>query len=220
MIDELKQKKPHDVHPSLERQAELEAAYQKNVDAKEPPYNGVHIKTLDELEWIMHQRQWTGEPELSQGESRADFRGAVFIGTNLFGAKLRWANFCGADLYKANLSGIKLNHAKFNTETNLADVQLSNGDIGLMDVSWGGVSLVRINWEPVQVLGNERSALRYVDRNGKPKDDQQRLTDWINAVRAYRLLATALRDQGMNEESDRFTYRARICQQHVFRYQR
>lgn len=36
------------------------------------------------------------------------------------------------------------------------------------------------------------------------------------AVRANRQLATALRDQGMNEEADHFAYRAQVLQQRVF----
>lgn len=49
---------------------------------------------------------------------------------------------------------------------------------------------------------------------------QERLELFRTAVRANRQLATALREQGMNEEADRFAYRALICQRRVLRLQR
>jgi uncharacterized protein YjbI with pentapeptide repeats len=47
--------------------------------------------------------------------------------------------------------------------------------------------------------------------------EQERLELFRAAVRANRQLATALREQGMNEEADRFFYRAQVCQRQVFR---
>src|SRR5262249_53163715 len=48
----------------------------------------------------------------------------------------------------------------------------------------------------------------------------ERLQLFHAAVRASRQLATAMRDQGMNEEADQFAYRAQVLQRQVFRLQR
>jgi hypothetical protein len=47
-----------------------------------------------------------------------------------------------------------------------------------------------------------------------------RLDVYRAAVRANRQLATALREQGMNEEADAFAYRAQVIQRSVFAQQR
>jgi hypothetical protein len=48
----------------------------------------------------------------------------------------------------------------------------------------------------------------------------ERLELYRAAVRANRQLATALRDQGLNEDADRFGYRAQVLQRRVLRRQR
>src|SRR5262249_20913325 len=68
------------------------------------------------------------------------------------------------------------------------------------------------NWEMREVQAkHEEEAV------GKPARD--RLEVFRAAVRADRQLATALRDQGMNEEADRFAYRAQVIQRQVFHQQ-
>jgi hypothetical protein len=74
----------------------------------------------------------------------------------------------------------------------------------LGDVRWGGVDLTRVNWDVVQRLGDERNA-GFRDR----ADDHQAV------VRAYRQLATVLREQGLSEEADRFLYRAQVRKRSV-----
>ena len=44
-----------------------------------------------------------------------------------------------------------------------------------------------------------------------------RLDEYEQVVRANRQLAGVLRDQGMNEEADRFAYRAQLLQRTVWR---
>jgi hypothetical protein len=51
------------------------------------------------------------------------------------------------------------------------------------------------------------------------EQEKDRLDAFRAAVRANRQLATALRDQGMNEEADQFAYRAQVLQRQVFRRQ-
>jgi hypothetical protein len=89
------------------------------------------------------------------------------------------------------------------------------------------------------VLGDERAA--HDSREGKlttnsPKEPGEQLTHnerdktsgqpaaerlslCRESVRANRQLATVLRSQGLNEEADRFDYRAQICQREVLRLQ-
>jgi hypothetical protein len=47
----------------------------------------------------------------------------------------------------------------------------------------------------------------------------ERLQTFQEAVRANRQVATALRDQGMNEQADEFAYRAQVVQRQVYRLQ-
>jgi hypothetical protein len=56
--------------------------------------------------------------------------------------------------------------------------------------------------------------------NGKLKTSAVRLRDFDRAVQAYRQLAVALADQGLNEDADRFVYRAQLCQRIVLRRRR
>ncbi len=147
---------------------------------------------------------------------------------NLSDADLSQVNLSGACLRRANLSGASLVGAIFDAKTVLTNAILSDQNMRLSDVTWGGANLVSVDWEPVNRLGDEILTGR--GRSGYDKDfaseHKRKVTshttsiiEWKAAVRAYRLLSTALRDQGMNEEADRFTYRARVCQQQVFRYQ-
>jgi hypothetical protein len=64
-----------DSEPTPERQAELRAACDANVTAGKAPYEGVHIRTRGELSWIMHERDWSGEPRAG-GKDRANLTGA------------------------------------------------------------------------------------------------------------------------------------------------
>jgi hypothetical protein len=43
--------------------------------------------------------------------------------------------------------------------------------------------------------------------------------DFVAAVRAHRVLVVTLRSQGMNEEADRYAYRAQVLQRQVLRQQ-
>jgi hypothetical protein len=78
----------------------------------------------------------------------------------------------------------------------------------------------RVDWAQVARLGDEHAAHRDRDALGRPKSSAVRLREYKAAVRANRLLATALQDQGMNEEAMRFAYRALKLQREVLRRQR
>jgi hypothetical protein len=69
------------------------------------------------------------------------------------------------------------------------------------------------------LLGDECEAHRQKRYDGKTKNKDTRLDEYHAAVRANRQLATVLRDQGLNEEADRFAYRGQILQRVVWRWQ-
>ncbi len=50
---------PDDNVPTPERQAELRAAYEKNVVEGKAPYARVEIRSLGELQWVMQERGWS-----------------------------------------------------------------------------------------------------------------------------------------------------------------
>lgn len=86
-----------------------------------------------------------------------------------------------------------------------------------MDAHLDGVNLAAASLEHVRTLGEETEALRGTHADGKAKDDSTRLTEYQTAVRANRQFAVALRNQGLNELADHFTYRAQLLQRTVLR---
>jgi hypothetical protein len=78
---------PNTSEPSVERQAELRAAYEANAAAGKPPYEKMRIRTLGELQWILRERDWSGDLHPA-GKQRPDLSGADFHSVNLSGAGL------------------------------------------------------------------------------------------------------------------------------------
>ncbi|MEO8954886.1 MAG: pentapeptide repeat-containing protein [Ktedonobacteraceae bacterium] len=168
----------------------------------------------------------------------AHLEGANLLGAHLEGANLESAHLEGANLARAHLEGANLAGASLkgkpapadflkrvrhwdkdvltpanlqgaflNTATILEDIVFGDeqfGFVSLADIHWGGANLSVVQWEAVTMLGDERRA---------------RQTSWLynysGAVRAYRQLATALQEQGLNEEAAPFAYRAQVLQRRV-----
>ncbi|MGZ3611850.1 MAG: pentapeptide repeat-containing protein, partial [Ktedonobacteraceae bacterium] len=149
--------------------------------------------------------------------------GAHLEGANLEGAHLEGANLVGASLRgkpvpadylkrvrqwdKDVLTPANLQGAFFDSKTTMEDIILGEetfGYVSLADAHWGGVNLSVVDWDAVTRLGDERRALQ---------------TTWLfnyqQAVRAYRQLAAALREQGLNEEAAYFAYRGEVLQRGV-----
>jgi uncharacterized protein YjbI with pentapeptide repeats len=142
----------------------------------------------------------------------ADLREAQLQGANLrdarlAGANLRRANLEGADLAGAGLSDVDLREAQLDGKTQLTQVHLAS-NIRLADVGWNGVPLFRIDWTQVLRLGDEIAARQAKTSDGRRKNKSQRLEEFEAAGRAYRQLAVKLREQGITEVADRFTYHA------------
>src|SRR5260221_666234 len=127
-------------------------------------------------------------------------QGAHLYGAQLQGANLRETRLQGASLSRAELDGVHLNEATLSDE--------KYGPAWLADVRWGEVNLAVVNWTPVKMLGEEHLA------NLSKVVDNYRV-----AVRANRQLAVILRDQGLNEEADRFAYPGQVLQRQVWRRQ-
>jgi hypothetical protein len=158
---------------------------------------------------------------------------------HLEGASLYRTHLEGAYLYRAHLQGADLRLAIFDAMTVLNDIVVADGQYGpmrLADVRWQGVNLAVVKgWPANPRLGDELKAEKRArtpmakakagtTREQRRKDGQDRretiLDAYQTAARAYRQLATVMRDQGMNDEADRFAYRGQLMQRKVYRYQR
>ncbi len=115
-----------DSPPSPERQQELRDEATKNRVAGQPPYDGVHIRTRGEWQWVMRENRWIG---FASEQEHADFRGAVFNSANLSGVSFQLADLRGADLSFANLSRTWSSYADFSgaklPSANLEDALLA-----------------------------------------------------------------------------------------------
>jgi Pentapeptide repeats (8 copies) len=217
-----KQEGLDDREPTPDRQEKLRAEYEANVAAGKAPYEGVEIRTRGELRWVMRERRWSGENMFPAGYERAnlsgadlflaDLRGAVLREANLSGANLVRSSLQGANLRRANLSGANLRSAGMNVWTFLRDATLDSRT-RLGDIVWNGVPLTMVNWTQVPQLGDEQAI-------AEAKTREERINAYRDVVRAYRQLATVLRGQGMNEDSDRYAYRAQVLQRRMRWHQR
>ena len=116
-----------------------------------------------------------------------------------------------------------LHLAFFDNATSLYNAVLGDheqGGIRVADARWNEVNLARADWRQFEIIGDESVARQSHTANGEIKTGRRRLEEYQTAVRAYRQLAIALRDQGINENADRFAYRAQMLQRQVLRRQR
>jgi hypothetical protein len=170
---------------------------------------------------------------------RARLEGANLIAAHLEGAYLGAVHLEGADITRAHLEGANLRGVTFSTATDLEGAVVFDNDKilgmpGVTDVRWHDVILAVVNWPERPILGDERVA-RELEKQGLnvPKEasrgerqkaeadrDAAILEAWRAATRAYRQLASVMRDQGMNDEADRFAYKGQVCQRALYRVQR
>lgn len=116
----------------------------------------------------------------------------------------------------------------FDKETDLEDIRLGDDRRGvarLGDVHWSDVSLGVVDWSQTNLLGDEQHARNLtLDEIEEPNPHRrlrkyrvEHLWRYREAVRAYRQLAVALQERGLNEEAARFAFRAQRLQRTVFR---
>jgi uncharacterized protein YjbI with pentapeptide repeats len=148
---------PDDAAPTSERQAELRALREANVDAGKAPFAGVRIATRGELRWILGQHGWSGEYDGYQVKyghippgaptERADLREADLTQVNLAGVHLR-----RADLSRARLIGSDL------TGADLVDIDLTAAELGFAHLD--GAILNSANFEGAHL---REATLRHAD---------------------------------------------------------
>jgi hypothetical protein len=171
----------------------------------------------------------------------AHLEGAYLRDAHLEGSALVHAHLEGATLQHVHLEGCRvpnslttwprvkknsyllppadLHLAFFDTGTSLSAAIVGDrefGGIRVADVHWNNVNLARTpSWRDVSTLADELVARYPLTSSGAPKDPNRRFDEYQTAVRSYRQLALALRSQGVNEDSDRFAYRAQMLQRQV-----
>jgi hypothetical protein len=106
-----------------------------------------------------------------------------------------------------------------SAKTEFVEVILDS-DTSLADVQWSDAPLTRVKWDQLPRLGDEQEARRRVGSDGKRKSGADRQDGYQAAVRAYRQLSVALRNQGLHEHADRFAFRAQVVQRAVLFWQR
>lgn len=91
--------------------------------------------------------------------------------------------------------------------------------VRVFGVHWGGMDLSDVDWEQLPTIGEEDEARHLPDPLDATTRPERQLRKYEEAVQAYRQLATALRAQGLNEEADRYAYRAHMLRRYVLRRQ-
>lgn len=142
--------------------------------------------------------------------TEARLEGAYLTEANLEKAHLRDAHLEGASLQWARLGGADLRGIFLSKTTILEKAVLfsrEQGAVSLVDADWGHVNLGALDWDGVQMIGDERRARGDGDKS-KGKD----IKLYRDALRCYRQLSAELRHQGLGEEADRFAYRGQLLQ--------
>jgi hypothetical protein len=213
---------------------DLRGAELRKVDLSRLPLARMH-GGLNRFEWTgttLEQRD-TAAVHLEQANlSRTHLEAAHLARAHLEGVFAYLAYMETADLYEAHLEGINLSgahlegaslrRASFDGASYFQGAVLGtpeHGSVRVAGTRWGEADLSVLAWSQIPMLGDEDVARERRDRLGHPKDKTARLQDFQIAVRANRQLATALRDQGLNEDADRFAYRAQLLQRVVLRRQ-
>lgn len=140
---------------------------------------------------------------------KAIVRGARFRGANFTGARLWEADFADADLIgcdlsgahlrSANLAGADLRGAQMSVTTALGRVVL-DGRTQLGDIIWNNAPLIEVDWTQIPRLGDEIILKKATTR-------EERALAYHQAARAYRVLVTALKAQGVALAASTFRLR-------------
>lgn len=160
--------------------------------------------------------------------ARAHLEFASLAQSRLEGVKLLSAHLEGVNLSGAYLAGTRrfapadVRRTFLSNATALDGVILADphdGAVRIAGAHWGDVDVSVVAWENIARLGDEQVARNRLDAAGKRKDRSTRLSEFEEATRANRQLATALKSQGLNEDADRFAYRAQLLQRALLRRQ-
>ncbi|HVU69914.1 MAG TPA: pentapeptide repeat-containing protein [Ktedonobacteraceae bacterium] len=143
----------------------------------------------------------------------ASLLGAYCEGAHLEGADLWYARLDGAFLWRVHLQGARLFEAHLPGAHLNGLILADKRHVGplLVDTHWEDANLAVVDWKQVHILGDEQIALQR-ERDGRPKARATRIQEFEEAVRANRQLAVILQAQGLNEDANRFAYRAQVLQ--------
>jgi hypothetical protein len=144
--------------------------------------------------------------------------GATLRQAHLERAYLVEAHLERAFLSGAHLEGATLRSASLDKTTHLNDATLTG--TSLDQITFDNANLTVVKWARVAPLGDELRACAPKTAKRKPKDRVTRLAEFEAAVRANRVLAVALRAQGMSDDADIFAYRAQVLQRQLYFRQR
>ena len=153
--------------------------------------------------------------------ANADLENANLYEARLVGANLRGASLEIAILRSVEMTRTDLRSAYFE-RTILSDITLGDEKLVgpfLADAQWNTVNLTEVKWSQVKLLGDEHEAKQKIT-DGKVKDKNTRIKEYEDAVRANRQLAVVLQNQGLDEDANRFAYRAKILQRKLLWKQR
>lgn len=191
------------------REAHLESADLTGTNLTGTNFSQAHLEKAD----------LTGTQLTETNLAGAHLEGAKFFRAHGVGTNLRGAQLAGADFRDARLERADLRSARLDRETRLHNVNLAG--VSLDQLVFDNTNLTVVSWEGVAPLGDDKRAraTKYDEdigirsiHAGDVKRRQDRIADYEAAVRANRLLATALRTQGLAEEADLFAYRAQLMQ--------
>ncbi len=142
----------------------------------------------------------------------------VYEGAGLNDAHLEEANLSGAHLEGAALLGAHLERAVLSQASfdKTSRLNLARLDGARLDqVTFDNTNLTVVPWDTVRRLGDElvaEQATYFEGAKVRRKDRATRAEEYEAAVRAYRLLATALQANGLGEVAARYSHRAKIME--------
>jgi uncharacterized protein YjbI with pentapeptide repeats len=196
-------------------EAHLEDAYLGGVYLSGANLLGAHLERSRLLWGRLDSTGLAGTELRGAALWRADLRGANLAGAHLEGTDLTEAHLEGANLAGARLHGTNLTRAHFDGATNLEGVVVGGegGGMVLADTHWNGVNLAVFDWSQLDALGDEKLA-HAADQGQGPMIPVEA---WRTAARASQQVALELRARGINEQADRFSYRAQVLQRRALR---
>jgi uncharacterized protein YjbI with pentapeptide repeats len=188
--------------------AELHEAHLEGAHLFEAHLEGAHLNSAHLEGAFLNSAHLEGA-----GLGGVHLEGARLFEAHLEGADLSAARLEGAHLESAHLEGADLRNASFDKTSHLNGAVLT--DAQLDQTIFDNTDLSVVPWGRVLRLGEERIAQQSRDEKGQKKPPELRRDEYEDATCAYQRLATTLRAQGLSEEADYYTYRAKVMKRRL-----